>query len=98
MQASGNVPSYDSMGEIFFLCYDDVRDIELSGALNKLVAIIADGLANGTIQMDESVRKEILNWYVSQPRFIQLICGRQMADVGLLASTEHNDAKMSTVA
>ncbi len=89
---------YHSLGEIFFLCYDDVRDIELSDALNKLVAIIVEGLANGTIQMDESVRKEILNWYVSQPRFIQLICGRQMADAGLLASTEHNDAKVSTVA
>lgn len=86
------------MGEISFLCYDDVRDIELSDALDKLVSIIADGLANGTIQMDESVRKAILDWYVSQPNFIQLICGEQLADVGLLALPEHNDAKMSTVA
>lgn len=67
------------MGEIFFLCYDDVRDIELSDALDKLVSIIADGLANGTIQMDESVRKAILDWYVSQPNFIQLICGEQLS-------------------
>lgn len=89
---------YHSLGEIFFLCYDDVRDIELSEALNKLVSIIVEGLANGTIQMEESVRKEILNWYVSQPNFIQLICGKQMADAGLLVLTEHNDTKMSTVA
>lgn len=89
---------YHSMGEIFFLCYDDVRDIELSDALDKLVSIIADGLANGTIQMDESVRKAILDWYVSQPNFIQLICEKQLADVGLLALPEHNDTKMSTVA
>jgi len=89
---------YHSMGEIFFFCYDDVRDIELSEALDKLVSIIADGLANGTIQMDESVRKAILDWYVSQPNFIQLICGKQLADVGLLALPEHNDTKMSTVA
>ena len=89
---------YHSMGEIFFFCYDDVRDIELSDALDKLVSIIADGLANGTIQMDESVRKAILDWYVSQPNFIQLICGKQLADVGLLALPEHNDTKMSTVA
>lgn len=89
---------YHSMGEISFLCYDDVHDIELSDTLDKLVSIIADGLANGTIQMDESVRKAILDWYVSQPNFIQLICGEQLADVGLLALPEHNDAKMSTVA
>lgn len=87
---------YHSMGEIFFLCYDDVRDIELSGALNKLVAIIADGLANGKIQMEESVRGEILNWYISQPNFIQSICQKQMEDAGLLASIEHNGGEMST--
>lgn len=89
---------YHSLGEIFFLCYDDVRDIELSDALNNLVSIIADGLANGTIQMEETVRKEILNWYVSQPNFIQSVCGKQMADAGLLASIEHDDAGMSTAA
>ena len=83
-------------GEIFFLCYDDVRDIELSGALNKLVAIIADGLANGKIQMEKSVRGEILNWYISQPNFIQSICQKQMEDAGLLASIEHNGGEMST--
>ena len=89
---------YHSLGEIFFLCYDDVRDIELSDALDKLVSIIVDGLANGTVQMDESVRGEILNWYASQPNFVQLLCGKQLADAGLLASTMHGDSKMSTVA
>ncbi len=86
------------MGGIFYFCYDDVCDIELSDALNKLVSIIAVGLANGTIRMNESVRGEILDWYVSQPNFIQLICGKQMADAGLLSSTEHDDGEMSTVA
>lgn len=88
---------YHSLGEIFFLCYDDVRDIELSDALKRLVSIIADGLAKGTIQMDESVRREILNWYVSQPNFIQSICGEQMVNAGLLAAAKYDDGKMSTV-
>lgn len=51
---------YHSLGEIFFLCCDDVRDIELSDALDKLLSIIVDGLVNGTIQMDESVREKSL--------------------------------------
>lgn len=89
---------YHSLGEVFFLCCDDVRDIELTDALDKLGSIIVDGLANGTIQMDESVRKKILNWYVSQPKFIRLICGKNLADAGLLASTVYGDGKMSTVA
>ena len=87
-----------SLGKIFFLCYDDVRDIELADALEKLVSIMVDGLNNGTIQMDESVRKEILNWYVSQPTFIRLICQKQLENAGLLAMTEHNVSEMSTVA
>ena len=87
-----------SLGEIFFYCYDDVRDIELSDALNKLMSIIADGLSNGTIQMDEAVREEILDWYVSQPSFIRLICGKQLLETGLLTSADHKYGEMSTVA
>ena len=86
------------MGEIFFYCYDDVRDIELSDTLNKLMSIIADGLSNGTIQMDETVREEILDWYVSQPSFIRLICGKQLLETGLLTSADHKYGEMSTVA
>lgn len=89
---------YHSLGEIFFLCYDDVRDVELSDALGNLVSIIAKGLANGMIQMKESVRKAILDWYVSQPNFIQLICGKQLVDTGILVLTEHNNTEMSIIA
>lgn len=87
-----------SLGEIFFLCYDDVRDIELVDALEQLVTIIAEGLVNGTIQMDESVRKDVLNWYVSQPAFIRSICHNQMKEAGLLEAADTNDDELSTVA
>ena len=66
--------------------------------LNKLMSIIADGLSNGTIQMDEAVREEILDWYVSQPSFIRLICGKQLLETGLLTSADHKYGEMSTVA
>ena len=75
-----------------------MRDIELSDTLNKLMSIIADGLSNGTIQMDEAVREEILDWYVSQPSFIRLICGKQLLETGLLTSADHKYSEMSTVA
>jgi hypothetical protein len=86
-----------SLGEIFFLCYDDVQDIELVDALGQLMSLISEGLANGTIQMDESVRKEIINWYVSQPAFIRCICQKQMEESGLLPTAERSMGKMSTV-
>ena len=87
-----------SLGEIFFLCYDDVRDIELVDALEQLISIISEGLANGTIQMDESVRKELLNWYVSQPAFIKCLCQKQMEEAGLLSTVERNIDEKSTAA
>lgn len=87
---------YHSLGEVFFFCYDDVRDIELSDALERLLTIMADGIASGEITMSESIRIEIIEWFVSQPAFIQGICQAQMVGVGLVIAT--NDSKMSTVA
>ncbi len=86
-----------SLGELFFLCYDDVRDIELVDALEQLITIMTDGLANGTIRMDDSVRRELLDWYVSQPAFIRCICQKQMEKAGFLDTVEQNTDEMSTV-
>lgn len=89
---------YHSLGKILLLCDYYVRDIKLSEALGKLVSIIMDGLSNGTLHMDESVRGEVLDWYVSQPNFIRLICGKQLAALGLVVLTVYSDGGMSTVA
>lgn len=62
-------------------------------SLDKLVSTIVDGLANGTVQMDEPTKEEILNWYVSQPNFIRLFCGKQLANAELLASAVHEMPK-----
>ena len=89
---------FHSLGEIFFFCYDDVRDIELSDALERLVSIMADGLANGKITMDESVRMGIIDWYISQPLFIQSICRDQMADAGFIPPADSNSTELSMAA
>ena len=87
-----------SLGEIFFFCYDDVRDIELTDALERIVSIIAEGLSNGTITMEDSARVQILDWYTSQPVFIQNICKESMAHAGFLVADNHNDDELSTAA
>ena len=87
-----------SLGEIFFFCYDDVRDIELSDALDRLVSIMAEGISNGTITMDESVRVEILDWYISQPVFIQNICKDSLVNAGFVAADNHNGDELSIAA
>ena len=59
---------------------------------------MAEGLANGTIIMDESVRLEILDWYMSQPAFIQSICKEQMISAGFVPADNHNDDELSMAA
>lgn len=75
---------WKTMGELFFLCCEDVRDIELSEALERLLTLFMNGLKNGTIQINESVRKELIDWYVSQPMFIQRLCAKQLNEASIL--------------
>lgn len=82
---------------LFYVCCDDVRDIELSEALGRLVAIFMDGLKNGTVRIEEPIRRELLDWYVSQPIFIQKLCMHQMSDAGLIPGYQ-NDGALSITA
>lgn len=83
--------------ELFFVCCDDIRDIELSDALERLLAIFVDGLVAGTVKIEESVRQELLDWYISQPVFIQKLCRRSMIDARIMLDN-HISGEMSTVA
>lgn len=75
---------WKTMGELFFLCCEDIRDIELSEALERLLTIFMEGLQNGTVQIDETVRRDLLDWYVSQPMFIRKLCAQQLDAAGIL--------------
>ena len=88
---------WKTMGELFFICCEDVRDIELTEALERLLSIFMEGLKNGTVQIDNSIRMELLDWYVSQPVFIQQICTLQLNDAGIL-DEDHMCNKLSMYA
>ena len=62
-----------TMGELFFLVYDEVRDIELAEALQRLLAIFSDGLRNGDITVSNAVRLLLIDWFLSQPAFIRAL-------------------------
>ena len=83
--------------ELFFVCCDDIRDIELSDALERLLAIFLDGLVTGTVKIENSVRQELLDWYISQPAFIQKLCHQSMSDAGIMLDN-HISGEMSIVA
>ena len=82
--------------ELFFVCCDDIRDVELSQALKRLMAIFLNGLNDGTVHIDESVRLELIDWYVSQLLFIQAIYKNLLNETGLSGIGE--DAVLSIAA
>ena len=83
--------------ELFFVCCDDIRDMELSDALERLLAIFLDGMVAGTVKIEDPVRQELLDWYISQPVFIQKLCCQSMIDTGMV-SNNHISGEMSIIA
>ena len=62
-----------TLGELVYCVFDEVRDMELSDSLRMLFDILLTGIRSGTVRIDEAVRVQLLNWFCSQPRFIQTL-------------------------
>lgn len=71
-----------TIAELFFVCCEDIQDMELSAALRSLMAIFSTGVRNGSIIIDEPVRIQLIEWFVSQPAFIQAIFPEFIWDIG----------------
>ena len=85
--------------ELFFVCCEDVRDMEFSTALKQLLSIFVKGINNGDVVISENTRVELLGWYITQPAFIRVLCSDLMQEAGLIvASTDQKLKQKSTVA
>ncbi len=71
-----------TIAELFFVCCEDIQDMEYSTALRSLMSIFATGIRNGSIIIDETVRMQLIEWFVSQPTFIQSIFPEFMNGIG----------------
>lgn len=60
--------------ELFYVCCDDIQDMELSTALKQLLTILDNGLKTRAITISKEVKSQLINWFVSQPAFIQALC------------------------
>lgn len=59
--------------ELFYVCCDDIQDIELCTALSSLVAIFVEGLRTEAIKITNTIKTQLINWFVSQPAFIKAL-------------------------
>ena len=60
--------------ELFYVCCDDIQDMELSTALKQLLEILVNGLGNQMLTITSEIKSQLINWFVSQPAFIQALC------------------------
>ena len=60
--------------ELYYVCCDDIQDMELSTALKQLLTLLASGLENRAITITNEVKSQLINWFVYQPAFIQALC------------------------
>lgn len=70
-----------TIAELFFVCCEDIQDMELSTALRSLMSIFVTGIRNGSITINETARMQFIEWFVSQPVFIQSIFPEFVCDM-----------------
>lgn len=59
--------------ELFYVCCDDIQDIELCTALTSLVSLFMEGIRTEAIKITNAVKTQLINWFVSQPAFIKAL-------------------------
>lgn len=72
-----------TIAELFFVCCEDIRDMEFSTALRSLMSIFVTGIRDGNITIDETIRMQLIGWFVSQPAFIRAIFPEFMNGIGV---------------
>ncbi len=69
--------------ELFYVCCDDIQDIELGTALKQQLKLFCDGLKNHaiTITITSEIKTQLINRFVSQPAFIKALYPKFMWEV-----------------
>lgn len=62
-----------TMCELFFVCCEDIQDLELNEALAQLLDLFVSGMNDGSLVVTESFRLKLVGWFVSQPEFIRIL-------------------------
>lgn len=62
-----------SYGELFYMLCDDISDMDLTTALQSLMALFVTTSMNFSAEITELVKNQVSNWISSQARFIQAL-------------------------
>ena len=62
-----------TFGDLFFLCCDDVQDMDLSAALKNLVSMFLSTAKTLISDIANLIKSQVSDWILSQPRLIQAL-------------------------
>ena len=62
-----------SYGELFYIFCDDIQDMDLTNALQSLMALFVNLATTLSAQITEMIKTQVCNWMASQAGFIQAI-------------------------
>ena len=64
-----------SYGELFYMFCDDIQDMDLTNALQSLMALFVDIVTTFSAKITELIKNQVSNWIASQATFIQAMFG-----------------------
>ena len=64
-----------SYGELFYMFCDDIQDMDLTSALQSLMALFVDIVTTFSAKITELIKNQVSNWIASQATFIQAMFG-----------------------
>ena len=60
-------------GELFFMFCDDIQDMDLSNALQSLMALFVEQLSALPVDITTCIKSKVTEWMNSQAAFIQTL-------------------------
>ena len=60
-----------SYGELFYMFCEDIQDMDLTNALQSLMALFVNIAKTFSVQITEIIKNQVTNWMASQAKFIR---------------------------
>ena len=60
-------------GQLFYMFCDDIQDMDLTNALQSLMALFVDTATKISTEITDLVKSKVTNWIMSQALFIQAL-------------------------
>ena len=68
-----NTNDQKTYGELFFLFCEDIQDMELTDALQSLMALFVEHITMLPAGITACIKSKVTNWIASQAKFIQAL-------------------------